>query len=145
MLTKLLKARTNEPASHIGVPSAARRPNVDMISTTWASRGGLASDIPNRTRRARTVSGSLVMSGPSWIKVCTNDVPGGRLEERPESEESKQHKIFPYIPESGEDTMQYGCDSIIPVLCLSSDDECLPLVCIEGRRVGWGVGEEIGH
>ena len=78
-LTKLPKALTNAPTSHKVVPSAASRAKLDIISTTWVSRGGLASEMPNRGRSARTVSASLVISGPSWIRVWTRDAPGGRL------------------------------------------------------------------
>lgn len=78
-LTKRLRARTKDDTSHMVVPSAASRLRVDIISTTCASRGGLISDIPKRTSKARTASVSLVISGPSWIRTCTREVPGARL------------------------------------------------------------------
>lgn len=48
--------------SHTVDPSAANRASDDTISTAWLSRGGDASEIPNRCNAARTTSGSLVTS-----------------------------------------------------------------------------------
>ena len=60
-LTKLPKALINAPTSHKVVLSAASRAKLDIILTTWVSHGGLASEMPIRERRARTVSASLVI------------------------------------------------------------------------------------
>jgi hypothetical protein len=50
-----------------------------------------------------------------------------------------------HVPQGGEDSVKDGCHDLVAIFGLRSCNESLALCSVEGRRVGWRIGEEIGH